>query len=64
MCCGRATTRLALDGQTYLQRWRGSGDSAELYLLHDDEGAEEVAETDHGGFWFRGRVRSHGATVR
>lgn len=55
---GNDTIRLALDGETYLQRWKSSGESAELYLLRDDARAEKVAETDNGGFWFLGRVRS------
>jgi hypothetical protein len=51
------TIRLALDGQTYLQQSFDLGGRAELYALHADGSAIEVAETSQGEFWFMGRVR-------
>jgi hypothetical protein len=51
------TIRLALDGQTYLQQSFDLGGRSELYALHADGSAVEVAETSPGEFWFMGRVR-------
>lgn len=51
------TIRLALDGQTYLQQSFDLGGRAELFALHADGSATEVAETSLGEFWFMGRVR-------
>ena len=51
------TIRLALDGQTYLQRSFDMFGNSALFALHEDGSAEQVAETERGEFWFLGRVR-------